>query len=189
MNILPPSSAARRITCPASYKLESISPPSKASPVAIEGTYAHSIAAEILTNLSKNYKYCKNFKQLLIEYQVKDELIEHISIYINDIIKILKQEKLSPHHLKVETTLDIPMIHTNCSGTPDAFLYSPFQDTLYIWDFKYSYTGVDVFENWQLIEYAFGILSHEKYITFKNTTRIIFTIVQPRDYHRSTPID
>jgi hypothetical protein len=51
---------------------------------------------------------------------------------------------------------------------------------LCIYDYKFGHGYVDVMENWQLIEYAAGILD---FLKIKETITVQFFIVQPRCYH------
>jgi hypothetical protein len=81
------------------------------------------------------------------------------------------------YNLHMEEYLDISIIHSECSGTPDAWLLDRPNDHLHIWDYKYGHSYVDVFENWQLLEYASGIYAKES-----SLQKITMTVVQPRCY-------
>jgi len=189
MTILSPSSVSRRIACPGSFQLESQNSVASYSTAAEEGIEAHRIAAEILKNLNTSYKYAKDLNKLLKMCNKNFRLLTDLSLYINDVIKTLKQENLSPHLLNIEKKLQIHNIHAQCEGTPDCYVYSPIQDTLFVWDLKYGHYPISAFENYQLLEYAAGIIHTENFINFKPTTRIILSIIQPRDYNSKIGID
>lgn len=70
-------------------------------------------------------------------------------------------------------------------GTPDHWLYDANAGTLYVDDFKHGFGIVEVFECWQLIDYA-GMLAQQ--LKLADTVRVVLTIVQPRAPHRQGPI-
>jgi hypothetical protein len=81
----------------------------------------------------------------------------------------------------------MPMIHAHCWGTPDYWVMRPRH--LVLTDFKYGHRFVSEYENWQLIEYAEGVLplvgvtganDHDTYVTLR--------IVQPRCYVGASPV-
>jgi len=56
-------------------------------------------------------------------------------------------------------------------------------NTLYVYDLKYGWGIVDVFENWQLIGYAIGKVLRAWEANSTVPTRIVLTIEQPRPHH------
>jgi hypothetical protein len=82
----------------------------------------------------------------------------------------------------IEQRVDCRNVHPYMWGTPDFWHYDPIQRTLYVFDYKYGRRFVEVFENWQLIAYAAGII-WELNLDDINLT-VHFCIVQPRSYHR-----
>lgn len=90
--------------------------------------------------------------------------------------------------LFVESRVDCLFIHPHNWGTPDAWrLHGRVLD---VWDYKYGHRSVPAFENWQLLDYAAGILDMLKIIDDPTRTidKIRLTIVQPRDYHSDGPV-
>lgn len=94
-----------------------------------------------------------------------------------------------PNRLHVEEPVRIPSVHGENWGTPDAWYYDTSKGTLFIWDMKFGHGFVDCFENWQILDYAAGILDSlgidgaaDQHI------RVKMTIVQPRSYHRDGPV-
>jgi len=163
-SILAPSSAARRVACPGSRALEK-QYSREASNAASEGTKAHDYAATIL--LGVDY-----------EDTISDEMKEHCNVYINHVKKLAAGGRL-----EIEKTIDISVIHPECFGTVDAYCVN--DGVLHVIDFKYGFKTVEVFENWQLIEYAAGILDEEEN---HDIDLIIFHIVQPRDFNQEGSI-
>jgi hypothetical protein len=85
-----------------------------------------------------------------------------------------------------EKYVPIPRIAEGFGGTPDAWAYNPDTRTLYIADLKFGFRFVEVWENWQLICYAIGLLDLLG-LDWQHTA-IEFVIVQPRCSHRDGPV-
>jgi len=69
-------------------------------------------------------------------------------------------------------------------GTPDAYGLS--DGALHIFDYKFGFGQVEVFENWQLINYAALVLENLGVSDLSLSVR--FVIVQPRGHHRDGPV-
>lgn len=174
---LAPSSASRRKACAGSRKMEALYPQPDDSPHALEGTAAHWAASEMLSGRTVDSGQIAENGVMLT-----DEMIEAATMYVDEVRKI-------GNCGVVEQTITIQYIHDQCWGTPDAFGFDNTKGVLYLWDFKYGHRFVDVFENWQLIEYAAGILDllgvdgiKDQHIT------VVMTIVQPRCYVGGSPV-
>ena len=58
-----------------------------------------------------------------------------------------------------------------------------------LWDYKHGHRFVDAFENWQEIDYAFGIIGRPEFAGIPPANiEITFGIVQPRNYHAMGPV-
>ena len=90
--------------------------------------------------------------------------------------------------LPVEKRVAAPYIHPDCGGTPDAWRLHG--GVLEVWDYKFGHRLVPEYENWQLINYACGILGdlylHQAPERYDTPVRL--TVVQPRDYHPAGPV-
>lgn len=75
---------------------------------------------------------------------------------------------------------------TDCGGEPDGWRWDAIEGILRLPDYKYGFEVVEVFENWQLIPYASGIIDTLG-LTDTDVT-IEFTIVQPRAHHKDGPV-
>jgi hypothetical protein len=166
---LPPSSASRRVACPGSRALEEPFRDGEQSPAAREGTAAHEVAAWYLNNDGWYGAYATNGEP------VTEEMIEGAKLY-RDAVFDGSVYKV----LHIEERVDISTIHPDCWGTPDCWYVTDYSKELHIFDYKFGHGYVEVFENWQLIEYAAGIL--ELLEGCENIT-VVFHIVQPRTYH------
>ena len=171
-SILAPSSAARRVACPGSRGLEA-QYPEEDTDASREGHAAHWVASELLKTRKDWPTQAPNGES------ITQEMHDGAAIYIKAVYDILKGRRLDWPSLHIEERVDISTIHPDCWGTPDAWVCDG--EDLFIWDYKYGHGFVEVFENWQLIEYAAGIL----HALAVDDQRIFvhFYIVQPRSYH------
>jgi hypothetical protein len=115
---------------------------------------------------------------------VTEEMIDGAQMYVDAIMDKCFQSKNIRYG--IEQKVNISTIHPDCWGTPDFWHYDAETHTLHIFDYKFGHGYVDVFENWQLLEYAAGIVTllgvDTQYIL------ISYTIVQPRNYHKDGPV-
>ena len=58
----------------------------------------------------------------------------------------------------VEQQINCSAIYEGMVGTPDACAYNPTLRTLYVGDLKFGFRFVEVWENWQLIVYAWSLI-------------------------------
>lgn len=170
-SLLAPSSAAVWSKCVGSIGLCLFFPENTESEASLEGTLAHELCA----------------KYLFAEGNVEDdgsEMYQAIKMYGEDILAVYRKR---PHTMiNVERSISIPRIHKECFGTPDAFLYDEQKHVLFVWDFKYGFGEVDVFENEQLICYASGIIDTLGISDME--LKVVFRIVQPRAFASGGPI-
>lgn len=159
---LPPSSAARRVMCPGSRYMESLYPREQTEQ-SKEGELAHQVCADLLNGAN----ICKG-------EGVEDKMLQDCKMYSNYVLNLYEYPAL----LHVEKKIDLSMIHKDCWGTADAWFVV--DKTLHMFDFKYGFRPVEVYENWQMIEYAAGVI--EEY------EKAVFHIVQPRAPHVDGPI-
>ena len=115
------------------------------------------------------------------------DMYDAADLYAKDVVNVMYSSGVMTPG--VEQRVTAAAIHELSAGTPDCFIYDAHRRTLYIWDLKYGFGVVDVFENWQLINYYAGIKQtlgingiDDQSLTVK------FRIVQPRAFHRDGPI-
>lgn len=179
-SILSPSRFPHLVACPGSWKLERHFP-NVDSVYSIEGKLAHDYAAFLL-NSRKTFMEVKPINIL----SLTEEMIDAAHVYENHILEIADNVLDKVH---VEERIDIPYLHKDCFGTPDAWYYDEAKNNLHVWDFKYGFKAVEVEGNWQLIGYAAGIVSspvEKTSIKFDSLQKLIIVlhIVQPRSYHK-----
>ena len=135
-----------------------------------EGTFAHEVAAKLLITGE-------------VLPGASAEMLNHVQVYIDDIKNTMAS--IDNTLLSVEESVSIPRIQSD--GTPDSWCLDINNRILYIWDLKYGWGLVEVFENWQLICYVIGILNSLAGNLEQQLT-ICMRIVQPRPYHEDGPI-
>jgi hypothetical protein len=182
---LPPSSAARRMACPGSREMELKFPAKEESVFAREGIAAHWVANCILEGDTVLEGTITPNNEI-----VTREMIEGANLYndtIQDIINKaevihdLRRNSLGKIKLHIEEKIEINNIHPSCWGTPDCWFIK--NDILYIFDYKFGHAFVEVFENWQLLEYACGIFDSLTLTERLHTKIIKLWIIQPRNYN------
>jgi len=163
---LAPSSAARRVACPGSRALEERYPEETESAAAREGTAAHWLAQRYLMGKEDKRDFAPNGEM------ITDEMEDGAELYERSIRSIVGDTA----RLHVEERVNIFGVHPDCWGTPDC--WALVDNHLHVFDYKFGFGYVDVFENWQLLEYALGI-AHD--CDFEKVT---MTIIQPRCFTR-----
>lgn len=166
-----PSNANRRVACPGSRALEELYPVTQESPAVKEGIAAHWVAVQYLKS---NYNLGLNAPN---GEPITKEMLEGADLYWDAINK-----ECDFHELNIEQTIDISNIVPGMQGTPDAWCIK--DNRLYIWDYKFGHSYIDVFENWQLLEYISGVMHHST----GDINSITMTIVQPRCYTPKGPV-
>lgn len=168
---LPPSSAARRMTCPGSRELEERFGRKEESEASKEGTLAHEIAAIYLNGR------CVDFS--IGHKTLTQEMIDGADFYQRTVSRIFPNvsELITDGTFAIEKKLTMPNIHDEMWGTPDAWGVTE-EGALHVFDYKFGFTPVDSYENWQLLAYACGVVRHEDL----NITNVYLHIIQPRDY-------
>lgn len=193
-----PSSAARRVQCPASLLMSVLYPDDTESEAAREGTAAHHVAADMVTDsLTAARKPATFYVGTAAPngVQITDEIFQGATVFGDYAQRLMRWTgQFSTKFMGIEQRVSAPSIHPAVFGTPDFWLFSPEKLTLWVADFKFGHTGVEAFENWQLIYYAAGVLDHlfstvlEGSWLRRDDIEIRLAIVQPRHWHPQGPI-
>lgn len=180
---LAPSRASRwgPGACPGSAAMERKYPEDEDSEESRQGTAAHFYVTEALAgrihppgHLTPN------------GHPIDLEMIECGEALLTDVRDTLKAAQSGA--LRIEERVSMAkMVHPDNWGTPDTYLLDTEQTTLHVWDYKYGHRYVDAFRNWQMIDYAIGILECEG-IEDWHPWRITLTIAQPRNYAPEGPM-
>lgn len=147
--------------------------PNTDSEASIEGTIAHEAMSHFIECIPNEPE----------EIPFDDEEMVIGAKMIRDCVlaEVLKYPGFKP---RTEYRIAAKKINKESFGTVDCFLYIP-DTVLFIWDYKYGLRDVEVFENWQLINYAAGIF--EKF-NIPPEIPVVFTIVQPRGFNPDGPV-
>lgn len=82
--------------------------------------------------------------------------------------------------LKVESRVHMcQAVHEDNWGTCDAYLIDMLNRIVYVWDYKYGHGYVSEVDNWQLIDYAAGVIESHG---LEGPYDVVMTIYQPRYY-------
>lgn len=179
--VIAPSSLARIVQCPGSLTLcqpyENV-----VTPQSHEGTVAHHVAMLFAMGAIDVTITKPELNNEIDGVRVDVEMIDGAKMYA---------EALEGFAGNPEQTIEIPRVHpTLCFGTPDFWQYSKNTRTLRITDYKYGHGYVEVFENYQLIAYAAGILDKlaAEGVLLEFETVVEFMLVQPRCYSADSPV-
>lgn len=167
-SIFSPSAAARWLKCPASVPFTKDMPDEK-SEYALEGTFAHELAAQILEkkDISKTLE-----RAAAAGFDVK-EMQKHVKYYTDFV------ESIGGGVRYIEKALDLtPLLPVNGErGTADCIIIK--DNNLYIIDLKYGMNRVNAPNNPQLVIYAAAVFCSTEY-DLAPITNVSLIIVQPR---------
>lgn len=176
---LPPSSAAMWVKCAGWYKMNEPITDDEESEDSRIGTAVHELASRTLDG------YVHSLGETASNGVVWDEeMFECATEYVRDVQSVIMQYPFA--EFATETHIAIDRVHKENSGTPDFIMFDPETLTLYVWDYKHGHGVVDAFENWQLLNYAIGIM--DKYGVDGIDDReclIHLRVIQPRAFHQA----
>jgi hypothetical protein len=175
---LMPSAAGITVKCAGSVQAQEKYPQEETDDTK-EGVAVHWVIASVLG------EYLKPLGGVILTSQyvgqiapngviITEEMVEAADEYVFDILKTCNAYGLL-QSLRIEQRTKAGIIHVDNWGTPDCSAYHSAGNTLYLWDFKYGHQYVDVYECWQLINYAILLTDG-----LRDTTNIVMRIVQPR---------
>ncbi len=193
---LAPSAAARWVQCPGSARMEALYPEQGDQQAAREGVAAHWVMEALFAGtLTVEAPYVGG--QAPNGVYITREIWESGETIFEDVVATLGENWRAM--VMVERRVNIPRVHPSLNwGTPDVRAWTAEGDrrTLRIWDLKHGHKYVDVYENWQLMDYAAGCLSEANDYAAANglpafsedKVDIVLRVVQPRSYHRDGPV-
>ncbi len=119
---------------------------------------------------------------------VNDEMIAGANEYVTDVLEVA-QKVGGLQSMYVEHPLKAPDIHESNRGDCDCFIFDRETMSLWIWEFKFGYSVVEVYKLLQLVNYAAAIF---KFLNINGLDDQAFTVhfrvVQPRAFHREGTI-
>ena len=169
-SILAPSAMAITMQCAASPRMRQPYMNQPGTPESMEGDAAHWLACEVAMGRT-GYAVGMTTPDAV---PVTQDMIDGAELFAEVV------GEFATH----ETRVSIASVHPHMFGTPDADYIEP--GTLAVYDYKFGHRFVEVFENWQLLAYARGVV--ETRLAGQCPDRIVFTIVQPRAYHKDGPV-
>lgn len=175
---LAPSRASRwgPGACPGSAAMERRYPEDTESEAAREGTAAHYYATEALQG--RNHPVGTLAPN---GFPINLEIQQCAATFLADVRDTLAAATPGST-LRIEERVDMStMVHRDNWGTPDVYLLDSVKRALHVWDYKYGHRYVDAFKNWQMIDYAIGILECEG-VEDWFPWRVTLTVAQPRNY-------
>lgn len=195
-SIIPPSSAEIWVNCPGWVVMAQSFPETEESEASRLGTAAHEVAAQYIDSYARGKAYNPKVGDITSNNVIiDDEMLDACELYADSAREVMISSNVfGGPHFGLESPLTMPRINEYSFGTSDLFIFDHKNLTLYIYDFKYGHDPVEVFENWQLINYAAGVIEHlVKFTPFlldsmSEKLTIVFRIAQPRSFHRDGPI-
>lgn len=201
--LIRPSGLGLTVACPASVLLQSSVPLLPATEEELEGTAAHWVAMRYAAGFGRELPVGAKFLSLGREWTVDLDMVVGATMYMNAIG--------APHqNLRLEDAVQIPRVHAeHCHGTPDAWRFAPdaremlehcppqmpadrfhagLLKLIRVGDYKYGHRYVEVFENYQLVSYASGVMARLQLDDNDDDLWLELLIAQPRCYHREGPI-
>jgi hypothetical protein len=173
-----PSGIHQIIQCPGSWKMQRMYPRTLDTDQteAMEGTAAHWVIAEQSAG-----RQPKRGDRAPNGVAVTDEMLDGADLWFDTVGQ--------PQHVE-ERLPSSPDIDPDNWGTPDGWSWMPEIITIDVSDYKFGRRFVDVFENWQLINYALLIIDGVLKLDGMQDqhVKIRFRIVQPRSYHPQGPV-
>ena len=146
------------------------------SEAALEGLAFHEIAQRILKD---NTLHRETFVGQLSAHGMPfdDDMYDHACEYVNDITSNEYRD------LHVEERIDLDMLQPGAYSIADCWIVKPINRTIIVWDAKYGRSIVEVFECWQLLSYAIGLLNKIPHAD-RHGWKFDLRIFQPRGFHR-----
>lgn len=178
MEIIPrPSGLDLTVRCPGSLQLQARVTPVPTTFEQAEGTGAHTVALKYANGAGADWPLGRKFMVDRHQLEVDDDMLDGAAIY---------RGEAQPGG-RFEDPVAIPDVHPTCKGTPDYWrcIMEVFLRLLKVIDYKYGHRYVEVFECYQLIAYAAGVI---RLLNLPADFPVMLVIVQPRSYSGPGPV-
>lgn len=158
-----------------------------------EGEAAHEIGADLINRAAvadngslKDYDGKPGTNGIIYN----EEMFDAAKLYADDVTDVMRTNGIfGGDNFGVEQKLLIKSIHEYCYGTPDMFLNAPHTKHIYLWDFKFGFKVIEVYENWQLLTYLAGLVSYFGWTGLDDQNIFVhLRVIQPRAHHRDGPV-
>ncbi|MDD5363388.1 MAG: DUF2800 domain-containing protein [Ignavibacteria bacterium] len=167
--------------CPGSVAM-SAAVPHRETPETFEGKQAHKIAALMI---DKYIHGLTPFRDDPAFVAVTDEMFEAADVYARNVRDVSRNTRIAGgEYFGIEKALPCPDINAGMTCITDAFIFNRAAGHLWIWEFKFGHTPVEVFENPQLICNLSAVSSYFKIDGHEDQKITVHAvIVQPRGFH------
>jgi len=178
---LAPSSAHRWVVCAASPMMEARYPEKEPSPESMEGAAAHWAAEMLLRGTPATLGQAAPNGVLITQAMLEGAEL------VRDDVRAVTKDVLMEYRVRAKR------VHpTDNWGTPDYHAATMMVNgnlCLHIWDYKFGCRTVEAFENWQLINYAAGVLDEMGIEGLQEQTFVVdLRVIQPRAYRAEGPV-
>lgn len=196
-SFIPPSSAGVWVKCPMWPQMNQAFP-RESGEAAKEGTVVHTIGEKMIKRSLAAVGYGQSLEPFpdYIEGSMVDgvivtsDMIKAAELYAEEAVRAMhiSGQFLEPY-IGIEERVGMPMVHPENYGTLDFYCVFPKMRSLVVQDLKYGYGVVEATDNWQLIDYAAGVM--QRLVDLKvpvGISTITLKVVQPRAYHKDGPV-
>lgn len=185
-SIIPPSSAGiwgKPGGCTGWVTMSNLYPDTVETDSSIEGSAAHEIGSALISAARAGVSLpADDFidKTASNGVVMNQEMFDAAVIYAEDVLNTFTETS----YIGVEEKLLAKRVHEYSFGTIDSYVFDRQNLNLYLWDFKYGFECVEVYENWQLTNYAAGIIEKHKIDGLEDQQITVhLRVIQPRAYH------
>lgn len=167
--------------CPAYPRMAQAYPEQEDTPAAIEGEAAHYYLTEAIQGRAPIPTVIGTLAPN--GHPITEEMVEGAVAMLTDMRELIGRPGV---RWAVEQRVDMPSINPANWGRADFIAVDDREGVIYVWDYKFGHGYVDVFENWQLIDYAMG--AHAHFGCDWNKYAVDTRIYQPRSFHADGPV-
>lgn len=120
---------------------------------------------------------------------ITTEMYESAMVFVREVTQTAAELDLTIADFHIEERIDCPGIHPTSHGSVDLWFHDNVNTDLYIYDYKNGHGLVEVLQNWQLLNYASGIVDKLKAegVDHKQLN-VWLCIIQPRGFHGDGPV-
>ncbi len=179
--LIAPSSMGVTVHCPGSVGMQA-QYPQESTDESKAGDAAHWVCSEALLDIKKGLPARKFLgKQDPAGTFITQEMVEAAEIFIAACLETVAEHG-NFGDMHIEERVDCTRVHPSLNyGTPDYWVRVG--NTIYVKDFKFGFDFVDEFENWQMMDYAAGILDQLNIDGIQDRNMFIdMEVIQPRYY-------
>lgn len=171
----------------------SMGAPNLDSPESREGEAAHWVISQVLFNYRDKGGgpvICSFFigKTAPNGVVIDEKMAEGAEVHVRDVMDVVGNGHIQ--QMRIEHRVTMPSIHAQNWGTLDTSAYIAERNTLYLWDYKHGHRERRAEGNFQLIDYAEGLMRELNIDGLQDRgITVVLRIVQPFCYRADGPVD